>query len=273
MIKIMPKVIVLLELFADGEELSVKEVIRRSGLNQSNVSHLLKSLCEEKILERVGYGKYRRAERLVRLCTGGNPWQELLSKAERCADNLMSWLDELVVVGMRDRDRRLTLVKRRPIKNLQVEMGPSRTYPANWYETASGRILLAHAPEETVRRIVTRCGLPERKVWREATSLPKLEAELARIRKQGFAAIDVDELIHVLGVPVRDASGEFLLSLSAAYPVFSCRKKEEEIIRHMQELASTLEEELRIGGIRIVELKKRTFEADCDNTKSGEKKP
>lgn len=273
MIKIMPKVIVLLELFAGGEELSVKEVIRRSGLNQSNVSHLLKSLCEENMLEHTGYGKYRRAERLVRLCTGGNPWQELLSKAERCADNLISWLNELAVVGMRDCDRRLTIVKRRPLKSLQVDMGPARTYPANWYETASGRVLLAYAPGETVRKIVARCGLPERKVWREACSLPKLAAELARIREQGFVSMDVDELIRALGVPVRDASGEILLSLSTAYPVFSCRRKEEEIIRYMRELVSTLEEELRIGGMRIIELKKKTFETDCNKIKTGERKP
>ena len=273
MLKIVPKVILLLELFADGEELTVKEAVRHSGLNPSNVSHLLKSLCEEHMLERVGYGKYRRSERLVRMCTGGNPWQELLSKAERCADNLMSWLNELAVVGMRDCERRLTIVKRRPVRNLQVDMGPARTYPANWYETVSGRVLLAYAPEETVRKIVAQCGLPERKVWRAAGSLPKLEAELARIREQGSAAMNPDELIRALGVPVRDASGEILLSLSTAYPVFSCLRKEEEIIRYMRELASTLEEELRIGGIRIIELKKKTFETDFNTIKPGEKKP
>lgn len=114
MIKIMPKVIMLLELFADGKEFSVKEVIAHTGLNQSNVSHLLKSLCEENMLERIEYGKYRRGGRLIRLCLGNNPWQELLSKAERCADNLMTWLDELAVIGLRDQDRRLTIVKRRP---------------------------------------------------------------------------------------------------------------------------------------------------------------
>lgn len=270
MIKIMPKVIMLLELFADGKEFSVKEVIAHTGLNQSNVSHLLKSLCEEKVLERIEYGKYRRGERLIRLCTGNNPWQELLSKAERCAENLMAWLNELTVIGMRDQDRRLTIIKRRPVKKLQVDLDSARTYPANWYETANGRILLAYAPKETIRKIVMRCGLPERKVWREATSLPKLKQELARIREQGFVAMDVDNVIRALGVPVRDASGEFLMSLSTAYPVFSCRKKEDEIIRYMQNLASTLEEELRIRGIRIMELKQETIENACNIKTKGE---
>ena len=259
MIKIMPKVIVLLELFAGGDEFSFREVIEKTGLTRSNVSHLLKSLCEEKILERVEYGKYRRSERLIRLCTGSNPWQELLSRAERCAENLMTWLNELAVVGLRDQDRRLTIVKRRPVRNLQVDQDSARTYPADWYGTANGRVLLAFAPKETLRKIVLQCGLPERKVWREAVSLPKLERELERIRKQGYVSLDADELVHALGVPVRDASGEYLMSLATAYPVFSCRKDEAEIIRYMQDLTATLEEELRIAGIRIIDLKRKTL--------------
>lgn len=258
MIKIMPKVIMLLELFADGKEFSVKEVIAHTGLNPANVAHLLKSLCEENMLERIEYGKYQRGGRLIRLCLGNNPWRELLSRAERCADNLMLWLNELAVVGMRDQDRRLTIVKRRPVKKLQVEQ-EGRSYPANWYETATGRILLAYAPKETHRKIVARCGLPGREAWREAMTLPKLEKELERIRKQGFVAMDVDELIRAIGIPVRDASGEYLMSLSTAYPVFSCRKDEDEIIRYMQDRASVLEEELRIGGIRIADLKQKSI--------------
>ena len=257
MIKIMPKVIMLLELFAAGKEFSVKEVIAHTGLNQSSVSHLLKSLCEENMLERIRYGKYRRGARLIQLCIGHNPWQELISKAERCADNLMTWLNELAVIGMRDHDRRLTIVKRWPLKSLQVDQDSARIYPANWYETANGRILLAYAPSDIVRQVVRQYGLPERNIWREAATLPKLEKELERIRKQGFTAMDVDELVRALGVPIRDASSEFTMSLSTAYPVFSCRKKEEEIIRYMQERASILEEELRIGGIRIIDLKQK----------------
>ena len=260
MIKIMPKVIMLLELFAAGGEFSFAEIAVRTGLTRSNLSHLLQSLCDEGMIERFEYGKYRRGERLARLCMNSNPWQELLDKAERCADNVMNWLNELTVVGLRDRDRRLTIIKRRPLKNLQVEQ-EGRSYPANWYETANGRILLAYAPKETLRKIVARSGLPERKVWREAVTLPKLETELARIRKQGFVAMDVDELIRAIGIPVRDASGEYLMSLSTAYPVFSCRKDEDEIIRYMQDRASVLEEELRIGGIRIADLKQKNIQS------------
>ena len=255
MIKIMPKIITLLELFASGGEYSFSEIAAKTGLTRSNVSHLLQALCEEQMLEKVQYGKYRRGNRLTRLGLSVNPWKELIDKAGRCADNLMLWLNELAVVGMRDQEKRLTLVKRKPVKALQVEQENGKLYPADWYSTANGRVLLAFAPPATVRLIVRRCGLPARQVWREAATLPKLERELAAIRKQGYAAMEVDELIRALGVPVRDAGGETVMSLATAYPVFTCRKSESEILARMKELAAELEEELKIGDIRIADLK------------------
>ena len=260
MIKIMPKIIAIQEIFVSGREFSFTEIIEQTGLTRSNVSHLLQSFCEEKVLEKTGYGKYRRGERLRRLCLSCNPWQELIAHAERCADNLMLWLNELAVIGMRDQIWRLTIVKHKPKKNLQVEP-EGKAYPADWYSTANGRILLAYAPSSIVRQIVRKCGLPERSVWREAGSLPKLERELARIREQGYVAMDVDEIIRALGVPVRDASGESLLSLATAFPVFSCRKKEAEIIDYMLDAAAMLEEELKISGIRITDLKQQTIQS------------
>ena len=255
MIKIVPKIINLLELFASGEEFSFAEITQKSGLTRSNASHLLQSLCEEQILEKISYGRYRRGVRLIRLCMSSNPWEELISKASRCADNLVLWLNELAVIAMRDRIMRLTLVKRHPPKILQVNHDGGKPYLADWYSTANGRILLAYAPDEVIRQILRRWGVPDRKVWREAVTLPKLEKELEIIRRQGFVKLQVDELICALGVPVRDASGEVFLSLATAFPRFSCSKSDDEIVRHMKFLAEVLEEELKISGIKVADLK------------------
>ena len=68
MIKIMPKIITLLELFASGGDFAFSEIVVRTGLTRSNVSHLLQSMCECGMLKKEEYGKYRRGERLLRLC-------------------------------------------------------------------------------------------------------------------------------------------------------------------------------------------------------------
>lgn len=255
MIKIVPKIITILELFSDGKEYSFSEIVLRTGLTRSNVSHLLQSLCEERLLVKSSYGRYHRGERLILLCMGNNPWQILLTMAERCAENLMHVLNEQTVVGLRIRSRRLTLVKRRPRKMLQVdEFGNGKHYLADWYSTANGRILLAYAPRDVLEETVRRHGLPDRKVWKEAVTLPKLEKELARIRAHGVVILPVDEQIKAIGISLRDASGEYLLSLATAFPVFSCRMTDCQIIEQLRLAASDLEKEIRIRNIRIADL-------------------
>ena len=167
----------------------------------------------------------------------------------------MHVLNEQTVVGLRIRSRRLTLVKRRPRKMLQVdEFGNGKHYLADWYSTANGRILLAYAPRDVLEETVRRHGLPDRKVWKEAVTLPKLEKELARIRAHGVVILPVDEQIKAIGIALRDASGEYLLSLATAFPVFSCRMTDRQIIEQLRLAASDLEKEIRIRNIRIADL-------------------
>lgn len=247
MIKVVPKLMALLELFAPGDELGFSEITARAGLSRSCASHLLQALCAEEILVRTGYGKYRRGGRLTGLCAGGNPWQGLLERAGRAADSLVRGLDALAVVGMRDADRRLTVVKRRPARR-EFPDPP----PADWYHTANGRVLLAFAPREVVEAVVRRHGPPARRAWREAVSLPKLVRELAVIREQGFVLMDAEGPVAKLGVPVRDASGDPCLSLAAAYAPDG--RPAEAALEHVRYQASVLEEELRVGGIRVADL-------------------
>ena len=63
---------------------------------------------------------------------------------------------------------------------------------ADRFSTANGRVLLAHAPNDVVLQVLRRWSVPERKVWPEAATLPKLEKELEVIRNQGFVKLQVD---------------------------------------------------------------------------------
>lgn len=253
MIKIVPKIILLMEIFVSGEEYSFGEIAEKTQLSKSNVSHLLKSLCECEILEKSGYGKYRRGCRFSRLCSVYNPCHRLMSIAERCADNLVGMLNELAVISLRNNEQRITLVKLRPAKNLQVEH--ERRYQADWYSTASGRILLAYAPEDIVKQVLKRYGVPSRQAWREAVTLPRMKQELSVIREQRFVKIDVDDEIRAIGVPVRDASGECLLCISTAFATFKYTGSDEEIIEKLHFLASTMEQEICLNNICIKDLK------------------
>jgi DNA-binding IclR family transcriptional regulator len=254
MIKVVPKIMTLLELFASGEELSFSEISERAGLTRSNASHLLSALCALGVLSRPEYGVYRRGERLTRLCVGDNPWRELTIMAERYADNIVARLNELAVVGLRCQGRRLTLIKRRPVKNLQVEQENERYHQADWYGTANGRVLLAFAPDALVSEVVRHYGLPSRGIWSAALTLPKLLSELKLIREQRFVVMNVDEEIKAIGVPAVDAAGDAAFCIATAFPIFSCRHSDEEIVELLSHEAGTFEKEMSIRGMRVADL-------------------
>ncbi|MBO5724729.1 MAG: hypothetical protein J6S58_07880, partial [Lentisphaeria bacterium] len=57
-----------------------------------------------------------------------------------------------------------------------------------------------------------------------------------------------------IGIALRDASGEYLLSLATAFPVFSCRMSDAQIEEQLRFAAAELEKEIRIRNIRIADL-------------------
>ena len=80
------------------------------------------------------------------------------------------------------------------------------------------------------------------------------EKELARIRSRGMVILQVDEEIKAIGIALRDASGEYLLSLATAFPVFSCRMSDAQNEGQLRFAAAELEKEIRIRNIRIADL-------------------
>ncbi len=270
MIKLVPKLMTVLELFASGEEFSFSEVVEQTGLTKSSTSHILDALCAGGTLIKVRYGHYRRGERLTRLAGGGSLWTELNLIADRCAGNVMGRLNELTVVGLRFQSRRLTLTKLKPAKKLQVDQGgDGRHYQADWYGTANGRVLLAFAPDEIIQDVVRHDSLPLKSVWREASTLPKLMAQLEQIRRERHVVMMVDSDIKAIGVPARDASGEPVFSIATAFPVFSCRKSDTEILECLNFAAEAMEKELEIRGISAADLQLKNNRLNNINNTKG----
>jgi DNA-binding IclR family transcriptional regulator len=84
---------------------------------------------------------------------------------------------------------------------------------------ASSKVLMAYLPQELVRSIVKEKGLPKL-CTNTITRLKDLEAELARIREQGFAESleETDQGAWGVATPVRDCSGKVVLAIGVAGP-------------------------------------------------------
>lgn len=88
------------------------------------------------------------------------------------------------------------------------------------HSTGSGKALLAYLPSDVVTGILRRFGLTARTPHTITDSKQFLD-ELAKTRERGFALDDEEqeEGVRCLAVPVRDASGQVVASLSVSGPV------------------------------------------------------
>lgn len=88
------------------------------------------------------------------------------------------------------------------------------------HSTGSGKALLAYLPQEIVDGVLRRFGMSPR-TKRTITDAEMFRAELTKTRDRGYALDDEEqeEGVRCLAVPVRDASGQVVASLSVSGPV------------------------------------------------------
>ena len=56
--KVLPKLVKVLELFSNGDTLAFAEIVERTRLSRSNVAHILSALCDNQLLAKSSFGHY-----------------------------------------------------------------------------------------------------------------------------------------------------------------------------------------------------------------------
>lgn len=97
------------------------------------------------------------------------------------------------------------------------------------HATAAGKCILAHLPEERVDEIVDRHGLPEL-TDRTITDRDELDAELARVREQGYALNRAERRprMQAVGVPILGPDSDVIGGISVTGPVRRMQGKDQE---------------------------------------------
>ena len=99
------------------------------------------------------------------------------------------------------------------------------------HSTGSGKAMLAYLPLDVVDGILRRYGLTGR-TPHTITDPERLRSELRRVREIGYAVDDEEheEGVRCLAVPVRDASGQVVASLSVSGPVTRLNDQQVEMV-------------------------------------------
>lgn len=204
----------LLEILAGKEdELGLSELSQRTGLAVGTIHRLLRTLVDRGYVSRGANRKYGLGPAVLRFAEPAG--RQLGFWARPYLSQLAEVTGESANLAVLDGDRVVYLAQAQSHHRMRMFTEVGRR--ASTHSTAVGKVMLADLPEEQVRQMLGRVGLPSR-TPNTITELPLLMEELAIVGKQGYAVDNAEEEPGVccVAVPVHGPKGvQAAISVSA----------------------------------------------------------
>lgn len=231
---------VLDALAAEGKAMGTNDVARRTGINASTVSRLLATLVAGGV---VGYaaetGQYRLGVRLVYLGTLVLERLDLRTLARPHLEALVAATDETATLSLPGELSAVTIDFVQSPSSVQSVAHLGR--PSVAHATATGKVMLAFGG----------AALPEGRLaaltHRTITDRAKLAAEVARVRRQGWAKTvgEREVSLNATAAPIWAAGGELaaILGLQGPAPRFGARAMRaalEPLLEHVASVSAAL---------------------------------
>jgi DNA-binding IclR family transcriptional regulator len=209
----------LLKVFRSREkELGVSELARRLGLGKSSVHRMLGTLAGEGLIEQnPETGNYRLGIVMFELGEAVRVHLDLHTAVGPVLASLREQTRETCQVGVLDGYEVVYVDRLESPQTLRLFTETGRRVPAHC--TSSGKVLLAHLAAGPRDRLLHAMPLPAL-TPRTIIDPAELEAELARVRRRGWAeAVDEREFgVTSIAVPIQDRRGQVVAALSIGAP-------------------------------------------------------
>ena len=207
------KGLALMQLFSvDQPRLTVPQAARLSGLTPSAARRFLLTLVHEGFAD-TDSRQYWLTPKTLRIGQAYVDSAQLPRMLRPIVEQVARQTQEHVSVGTRDGDEIIHLVRSRYSHIASLSIRPGSRVPM--YCTAGGRIWLAALDEAAREDYFSRNPLRPLTPYTQ-TDRALLEAELQRVRQQGYSIVDQEYEIgmRVLGVPLLDRSGQLKATLT-----------------------------------------------------------
>lgn len=223
-IKSVAKALRIIEILAEnGREMALGEIAERLKMPKSTTHGLISTLCSFGYVDQSSFtGKYRLGLRLFELGNIVAMRLEVKSVAAPYIEKLLDETQETVHLTILDNGEVLYIDKRESHQSIRIASRVGARLPAHC--TGVGKVLLAFLPAEERKKIIAEKGL-KRFTKNTITDPEALEAELARVREQGYA-FDNEEFMEGLrcvAAPIRDYTGKVCAAISISGPVSRLR--------------------------------------------------
>ncbi len=198
--------------------LTIRELVSQLHLPRTTIYRILNTLQMHEMVHRDENGAYRLGRRLLGLAahvaTGASE-VDLVAVAQPHLDRLAHELGEGVKLSVLDKNAVLVLAAAQGKREYALTVAPGQRMEP--HAGAASKLLLSYLPET---ELAPHLGRPLAAYTAKTTTDPhRLRAELARLRRQGWAQ-DKGEMvlsIHAFAAPVFDTRSEMVAALSVPF--------------------------------------------------------
>jgi IclR family KDG regulon transcriptional repressor len=217
-LKSLAKIADILDCFSvTVRELSVSEIVRRTGLPKSTAHRIIDSLRALGFLDQdATRERYRLGMKLFEYGSTVLSNMELHRVAGPFVESLTRRAGEGVHLCVFNGHHMLLVKRAAPVtsgRNIMTTMEESACY-----SSGVGKAMLAFQPETVIQRIIDGGLVPL--TGRTITDPATLRRELARVRDQGYAIDDGEHEADVrcIGAPIRNSAGRVFAAISVTGP-------------------------------------------------------
>ncbi|MGC5628481.1 IclR family transcriptional regulator [Georgenia sp. Z1344] len=202
----------LLELLTDlGGDAALSELAAASELPLPTIHRLMRTMVDRGYARQLASRRYTLGPRLIRL--GESAGRQLGAGARPHLERVARELGESANLAMIDRDMAVYVAQASSSHSMRMFTEVGRRVFCHC--TGVGKMVLSELPEQTVREIVGRVGMPA-VTEKSIVDIDALLAELDRVREQGWAMDDGEQELGVrcFAVTVPGAPTPTALSVS-----------------------------------------------------------
>jgi IclR family acetate operon transcriptional repressor len=213
------RAISIMEILALRGEAGVTELAAELGVHKSTAFRLVAALEGRGLVEQVSErGRYRLGFGIVRLAGAATAALDIVRESQLVCERLAAEMEETVNIAVAEGDACV---------NVSQVRGPSAIASHNWigqrtplHATASGKVLLAHEPEERVAAVLA--GPLVRYTPRTITDAEELRRHLVEVRRRGVACTleEYEAGLNAVAAPLRDIDGRVVAAVSVSGPSY-----------------------------------------------------
>jgi DNA-binding IclR family transcriptional regulator len=249
-IKVLQKTFKILELFDEkGKELALTEINELLNLNKVSIFRIIKNLEHAGYLEKdPDTLKFKLGLRMYHIGSLAEPNSKIRRITRPFLEKLNEQCGETVHLAALHQGEALYLDKIEGKGTIRVITLIGTKLPAHC--SGVGKTLLAALSEEDLEELIREKGLP-RFTDNTITESNALKAELAKIRKQGYAIDneEIEEGLKCAAAPLHDSEGNVVASISISVPKQRFDKEVSTYISEVKKTAKIVSHFMRREGL------------------------